>query len=384
MRPVIGTRFLIGFMATKFEELIRDYLKGNLQKEDEKVLAMMLRLPENQIYLAAKIDEQLSGETMEEVVDERVGQQIFQCIQHELEEARAQQTAEVVQMPWYKRKAVRLITVAASVIWVIGLGILLFTLNAPDRQSVTLQNNQEANSSPLSFVHHEINTTGKDKRIKLPDGSLIILSNKSEVIYRQPFIVSRDITLIGKAYFKVTSDKTRPFTVISGDIATKALGTEFTITELKKAKQIIVRLYEGKVVIRPVNKGNKKMNSDVYLLPGQYFMYDANKKSNVKTFKFRDSRVPDEVMDSESDDPSLPQNSQGSWYMFNNQKLEHVLPELAALHGVSIVYNKQDIQKIYFTGKYNSAESIEAILKRIGMLNNLTITKKDSAFIISR
>ena len=64
--------------------------------------------------------------------------------------------------------------------------------------------------------------------------------------------------------------------------------------------------------------------------------------------------------------------------------LEEVFDQLAEIYNVKIVYDKKDVKNLYFIGKYNSAASVETILKRIAILNNLTITKQDSAFIITR
>jgi hypothetical protein len=70
--------------------------------------------------------------------------------------------------------------------------------------------------------------------------------------------------------------------------------------------------------------------------------------------------------------------------MFNNQSLAQVFDQLSVMFNVEIVYNKTDIQNIFFTGKYNRSDSLENILKEIAILHNLTITKKNNAFIINR
>jgi hypothetical protein len=148
-----------------------------------------------------------------------------------------------------------------------------------------------------------------------------------------------------------------------------------------------VRLYEGKVVVKPVEKVNRKLRNNIYLLPGQEFIYaKTNITARVQTFKLNNNDVPELVIyeESASDNPSIPQNSQGSWYMFNNQSLEQVFHQLSAIYQVQIFYNKKDVANIYFTSKYNTSDSLELILAQIATLNNLTISKKDNAFIVSR
>jgi len=359
-------------LKERFIELIDKYLSGKAtDSEQQLVEEYVTRLEVN------------NNTTLDNGQEQNLKEAIWQQIQLQT----TQQTAQVVQIAWYRRKWVRSIAVAASLILVIGLGILLFTNNKPKKQSIAVKNDKRTDSSTLSFVRREVNTTGKEKRIQLVDGSLIVLANKSEVIYRQPFVHRRDITLIGKAWFKVAKDKLRPFTVSSGDISTTALGTQFTVTAFKNADQITVQLYEGKVVVKAMNKGNKRLKNNVYLLlPGQEFVYGNQTVSKVKTFRLNKNTAPEQIMDEElsRDNPFIPEDTKSSYFMFNNQSLAQVLDDLAALYQAKIFYDKKDLQNIYFTGKYNRLDSLEPILKRIGTLNNLTITEKDNAFIISK
>jgi ferric-dicitrate binding protein FerR (iron transport regulator) len=193
--------------------------------------------------------------------------------------------------------------------------------------------------------------------------------------------------LVGKAFFKVATDKTKPFTVFSGDISTTALGTAFTVTTFKNDGQIIVRLYEGKVVVKAVDRKSKKLKKDVYLFPGQAFVYGGGPaKAKVNAFAVNNTAAPEQIMSEETaeDNPSLPENPDGTYFMFNNQPLAKVLDDLAALYNTKIVYNKTDVENLYFIGKYNSTDSVEMILRRIASLNNLTLTTENDAYILSK
>lgn len=352
----------------RFIALVERYLSGTATDTDQQLIKeYMARLEANE----------------NTPVDTRQEQKIKEAMWQQIQ-GRTTLQSEVVQIHWYQNKIVRLIGVAASIILAIGLGLLFFT-NNKSQQSLVARNDSSIDSTK-SIAYHEVNTTGKEKRIQLQDGSLIVLSNKSEITYRQPFTNARDISLIGKAFFKVAKDKTRPFTVTSGDISTTALGTEFTVTAFKNSKKIVVRLYEGKVVIKAMHKGNKKLKSDIYLLPGQAFVYDVKTPGKVKTFKVKDTQIPEDVlkMEEEGEDPSVPQNTQGSWYMFNNEPVAEVFVQLEQMFNVKIEFNEADFQNTYFTRRYNRSASLETILSEIATLNNLKISKKDSAFIISK
>jgi transmembrane sensor len=353
----------------RFIEIVDKYLSGSATDSEKQLVEEYLtRLEINEANDVKRANEQ------------KLKEEIWQ----QVELKTRQQRAEPGQLRWYKTKAMRSVAVAATIILVVGLAIILYNINRSKEPALATKDVKQIDSI-ISVVHHEKNATGKQKSIQLPDGSLIVLANESEITWREPFINKRDIILVGKAYFKVAKNKTKPFTVISSDISTTALGTQFTVTTLKKANRIIIRLYEGKVVVRSVLKGNRKLLNDVYLLPGQVFIY-GNSRPKVRTFKLRSGDRPEQVINREleQEDPTIPQNNDRSWYMFNNELLQHVLDQLAEIKQVKIIYDKKDVQNIYFTGRYNSSDSIETILKQIGTLNNLTITTNDNAFTITK
>ncbi len=281
-------------------------------------------------------------------------------------------------------------SIAASVLVIVGLGWKLWN-NAKSNETnapLVKEGSNKPKDSLIAFVRHEVNSSGQTKTLLLSDGSVIILSDRSEVSFQEPFTGNqRNIFLVGKAYFKVAKDKTKPFAVVSGDISTTALGTEFTVTAFENANSITVRLYEGKVVIKPVGNHNLTLKKDVYLLPGQEFVYESKTtRPKVKTFKLNGGVAPEEVISEElaRDLPSLPQNRKGSWYMFNNQSLAEVLGILEQMYNVKIDYNIDDIRQIYFTGQFDREESVEIILKQISILNNLSVTRKDNLYTISK
>lgn len=280
-----------------------------------------------------------------------------------------------------------LTAVTASIILAIVLTWRLSDDNTLAEKPVGLDISKGTNP-PLPFVRHQINTTGKIKLITLPDGSVVKLFDKGELTYHEPFMGKRNITLVGKAKFKVARDTKKPFTVFSGEVSTTALGTEFTVTAFKNRKNIIVRLYEGKVVIKPSNPFKGKLKKDFYLLPGQEFIYENVYLTGVvRSFRpiskvfIKDNRNVEPVT---NDNPSVPQLGSEPWHMFNNQPLWQVFEQLEDLFKVEIVYSKKDIAKIYFISMFHDSDSIDSIINQIARLNNLKVTKEKDTFVITR
>lgn len=243
----------------------------------------------------------------------------------------------------------------------------------------------EKDSAAKVLVRHEINTTGKVQRIVLPDSSEILLDPVSEITWNEPFANNRrDVILKGRARFTVAKDKTRPFTVISGHLATTALGTQFIVTAFEQDTFITVQLYEGRVVVKAADSVHTKLKKDFYLSPGEELLY-SNKQNTASVRRFMaENTVAKQEMQQEhnaADQPSLPVDK-GSWYMFNNQPLAQVFKQLEEMYGVEIVYSETDIQKMYFIGKFSKNDSVSNILKQIASLNNLTISVHNNKYTI--
>ncbi|HET9277005.1 MAG TPA: FecR family protein, partial [Flavitalea sp.] len=137
--------------------------------------------------------------------------------------------------------------IAASILLIVGVTNDWFTKKDPRENPIDQQAQgprKESKIDPLmAVVQHEVNTSGKIKKLISPDGSEIDLYDGCEITYKEPVGANRrDVYLIGKANFRVAKNKEKPFTVFSGEISTTALGTIFTVTARQTEKLIVVRL----------------------------------------------------------------------------------------------------------------------------------------------
>lgn len=377
----------------QFDELLTGFLANELSTEDRKTAENWIDASsENHLYFESLKKAWELAETkraldyvMNEMNVEDKWQHFKQTVTSgeakiiPLGQAKYAGDIPAVRPIW--KKYLVAISIAASVLFIVGIGWKLLFPHG-EKPAVAVENKT---LSPGFIERHVINTSGRDTSVLLPDHSPVILARNSELIFREPFVNSRDITLVGKGYFKVTKDKTKPFTVTSGAITTTALGTEFSVTAFKNANKITVRLYEGKVVLKPVNKTNPRMKKDVFLAPGQEYVYSNDRDGILRPFGVKNKTTAEEIRKEESkEDNPFIKDEKGSWYMFNNQSLAQVLDELAVLYNVNIHYSKNDVRHIYFTGRYNQTDTVETILTRIARLNKLTIVKNDTAFIISK
>ncbi|KAF2515440.1 FecR domain-containing protein [Flavobacterium salilacus subsp. salilacus] len=119
------------------------------------------------------------------------------------------------------------------------------------------------------------------KVVFLPDSSVVELEPGSGIRYRNDFKTNREVSLKGKAFFKVQKDKMHPFMVTCNHTVTTVLGTSFTVAGDKNKVQ--VNLYEGRVQMNV-----KDNNSNWILSPGEQFIYANDSVAVVAFNRFKD------------------------------------------------------------------------------------------------
>jgi transmembrane sensor len=274
------------------------------------------------------------------------------------------------------------VAVAASVLLAIGIGYYLLTEKDTNTKPA-LTEKKQTRKTPGSVTRKQRNSSATTQKITLSDGTEVLLFENSELTYEDPFTGNkRDISVEGKAEFNVTKNASSPFTVYSEDISTTALGTKFSV-ENTAEKDIVVRLFEGRVVVKSIDSARKKLTRDYFLTPGQELVYNRRKATAVLK-RFNRSKAEREDTFVQSENPLLPEYEKGSWYMFNNQSLDQVFDQLQVMYSVSIRYSKQDVHNKYFIGKFDKTDSIEKILKEITSLNKLKLMKDNKGYTISK
>jgi hypothetical protein len=354
----------------RFQSLVDKYTSGSATEGEKRLVEEYLSRLEGEGSTLLNADhEQMLRDDMWLLINEKT----------------IQQPPKIVHVEWRKTRVIRAaLAIAASVIMVIALNSSWFSRDNGKEHVATSKT--KPTEKLFAVSRHEVNNSGKDRAIRLQDGSMIVLSDGSEVDFLEPFTHKREIALKGKAYFRVAKDQSRPFSVVSGEITTTALGTEFLVTAFANESRISVRLYEGKVLIQPIGNSIDKIKKDIYLTSGQEFIYENTVTAKIRKFNIKDAAADNNAFDQETalDNPSVPQDTKGSWYMFNNQALEQVFDQLAEMYEVEIRYNKKEIQNIYYIGQFSKSDSVINVLKRIATLNNLTITEKGKTFIITK
>jgi transmembrane sensor len=122
-------------------------------------------------------------------------------------------------------------------------------------------------------------TTNFTKIDTLPDGSIITLNRNSSIAYNKKF-QTRDVQLKGEAFFSVTPDKQKPFSIKTEEAVVLVTGTSFNVNTNTGTTQVIVET--GSVEV-----ANKKKK--VVLRPGEQVIVRRNDTSLFK------QAVPDQL-----------------------------------------------------------------------------------------
>ena len=118
---------------------------------------------------------------------------------------------------------------------------------------------------------------GKKSMIMLSDGTKVWLNAGSQLIYPSVFInKTRQVMLIGEAYFDVAKNPDKPFIVRASDIQVQVLGTRFDISAYPEDKMIQTVLEVGKVTLKYSVKGILNQEYSVDMVPNQKIEFDKS------------------------------------------------------------------------------------------------------------
>ncbi|MFY0650376.1 MAG: FecR domain-containing protein [Cyclobacteriaceae bacterium] len=227
------------------------------------------------------------------------------------------------------------VKVAAVLVLVSGISFLFLNEILTEEEQITAQVNTIIKENPK----------GVKRNVMLPDGTEVWLNSESTLSYQASFTdSSRIVKLVGEAYFEVAKDKSRPFSVISGDLVTTALGTAFNVNAFSDQAVSIISLAEGKVKVEMKSK-----EEVLYLNPG----YSAilNKTQNE--------------LNSGPFDPEIDLAWKEGTLLFRDANKNEVFSKLERWFGVEFKFENQSTVAWNLTTKFEN-ESLEEVLKVIG------------------
>ncbi len=140
----------------------------------------------------------------------------------------------------------------------------------------------EGNESNPVIMNTLVIPYGNHSNITLADGTKVWLNAGSRLIYPTNFVnKTREVFLVGEAFFEVTKNEKKPFLVKTPDAAVKVLGTQFNITAYTEDQIVQTVLKEGSVEVGLANSG--LFERKVEIKPGQMAVLNKTDK-NTKVY----------------------------------------------------------------------------------------------------
>lgn len=305
---------------SKLKNLMHDAL-------DEQEKQLLMQEPNVEKLMHAQWEEDMDINESDLFVENR----IWKKIMHQIDRRAASN-----QLLIYK-----IIAIAASFLLLIATGSLVYFNKQQSEQYMYIV------SSGVCSI----------ESISLPDGTEVKLGPNSRLTYPADFKgKTRDVNLIGQAFFSVAKDKEKPFTVHTDNMDVTALGTSFEVFNYEYENRIEAILLEGKVRVGLGNNIDSKQRKEIILTPDEMLVYDKSDQT---------VRVKNVNAESYSGWKNLGILS------FENERLSTIISRLEPWYGRKIKCPEDIAEEYRFTFKVRD-ESLERILF---MLNNSSPVK---------
>lgn len=214
------------------------------------------------------------------------------------------------------------------------------------------------------------NRQATPREVMLADKTVVILYGNTTLQLPDNFnTTERPVYLSGKALFTVAKDKSRPFTVYSNNISTRAVGTRFLVNYDKLTSHVDIRLLEGIIEIRSTSKTAAFTTKTLHAGEEVHFGYSTT-PNPLSAQHARDivanteKQIADEIS-------------------FSNTPLMEVFTRMEQLYHVKIEYTKKDLTNMTLTSSISKNEDAESLLKLIGQMHGLSISRSDTSFIVT-
>ena len=211
-------------------ELIAEYLSGNLEPARKAELEDWVNESDENRRYFMRCEEIWFSAVSEEELEKYDADKAFEAFRRKVEAA-GKRTARVGT----GRRWRTVLRYAAAVAVLCLVAHFAYRQGGQDLQDTLAQIEVEA-------------PEGSQTRMRLPDGTLVVLNAGSRMVYGQDFgVENREVELEGEGYFEVTHQEEKPFRVSSKNISLTVLGTKFNFRDYSQEDEVVVSLREGRV-----------------------------------------------------------------------------------------------------------------------------------------
>jgi len=202
-------------------------------------------------------------------------------------------------------------------------------------------------------------------KFTLPDGSLVSLNSDTKISYPRKFgRKTREVNIIGEAFFEVKPNKNQPFIIHAGKAQIKVVGTSFSVSAYPDKELVEVIVETGKVQV--LNKMADTIKSKALILtPGDKgtLVYSSNTLNKTT-----------------NGDPNFI-----AWkthnLSFKATSLKEVIDDLQNVYKVKIRLDDSKLNELLLTAQFNNY-SLDFILKVIETTFKIEVQEVDGQYIL--
>lgn len=203
---------------------------------------------------------------------------------------------------------------------------------------------------------------GQRVNLKLPDGTIVWLNARSEIVYPAVFSSSkREVKLDGEAYFEVAHAVERPFIVHTKKCNVEVLGTKFNVEAYSDSDDFVTSLMEGSV---SVTDNSRPSSVPVLLKPKQ--------EASMKDGSLQVSAI---------DDYDHFRWREGV-ISFKNMAFNEVMNRFEKCYGISIVLENNTLDGYSCSGKFRIADGLDNALRILQRNAHYTFERNEENTIV--
>lgn len=238
-----------------------------------------------------------------------------------------------------RRTAFGWMRIAASVIIVVGLGLLAYWVLGDRAKEMTVAAQKTV-----------LNDT-------LPDGSVVTVNKGSSISYLSKFKgETRQVSLKGEAFFNVTPNKKQPFLILVNDVQITVVGTSFNVKTVDGNTEVVVE-----TGIVNVTRAGKTVE------------LKANEETTVDR--------KDSVLTKEKVTDQLYKYYRTKEFVCDDTPLWKLVEVINEAYDSHIVIGKPALKNMSITTTFNN-ESLDQVLNVISLTLNIKIVKEGDTIIL--
>lgn len=220
---------------------------------------------------------------------------------------------------------------------------------------------------PIQKTSEVSTRMGSRSKLVLPDGSNVWLNAGSKLIYSKDFgTATREVSLIGEAYFEVTHMADVPFIIQTPAMEVKVLGTSFNVKAYPNERTTETSVIKGRVEITPKER------------PGEKFVLKPNEKlvlsnEHYKKEKEQQSKTPIAVLSnitySQKDSAVVETSWVENKLVFDDEEFRSLAVKMERWYAVRINFTDKKVEEMHLTGSFVN-ETIQQALEALQLTSN--------------